>query len=208
MTYLDVIRKSADPAFGCDPDCRIVAWNAAAERLFGISAADAIGRPSHDLLNARDAFGNSFCGCVLQPLIRRGEMTRNQVLFYSSGSRPWVRVWMCMLAMPLPAGPGFVQLCFLKPLPSAEPEREALAEHGPSRRANGTRLDSVPGAEQLTTREAEVLQLMTEGSGVKETADALSISTATVRNHTQSLLRKLKVHSRLEAIALVLRHGT
>ena len=44
-----------------------------------------------------------------------------------------------------------------------------------------------------------------EGKGAKESAQALNVSTATVRNHIRALLRKLRVHSKLEAIALVLR---
>jgi DNA-binding NarL/FixJ family response regulator len=60
---------------------------------------------------------------------------------------------------------------------------------------------------QLTAREREILCLMARGEGTQALARRLFISTATVRNHTQSILTKLAVHSRLEAVALAFRSG-
>ncbi|HEY6211835.1 MAG TPA: PAS domain-containing protein, partial [Vicinamibacterales bacterium] len=42
------------PCLEQDGDGHITAWSAAAERLFGWSASDIIGRPSHDLVPARN----------------------------------------------------------------------------------------------------------------------------------------------------------
>ena len=60
---------------------------------------------------------------------------------------------------------------------------------------------------QLTARELEVLGLMAEGLGGPDIARRLGISTNTVRTHIQSILTKLQVHSRLEAVAFALRRG-
>ncbi len=46
----------------------------------------------------------------------------------------------------------------------------------------------------LTSREAEVLQLIAEGKANKETADELHISVKTVEKHRQSLMKKLDIH--------------
>jgi DNA-binding NarL/FixJ family response regulator len=51
----------------------------------------------------------------------------------------------------------------------------------------------------LTAREEEVLALLGEGLNSKGIAQALVITEATARNHIQSILNKLGVHSRLEA---------
>ena len=60
----------------------------------------------------------------------------------------------------------------------------------------------------LTPREIEVLQAMADGHSTARTADVLGISTATVRSHVKSLLGKLGLHSRVEAVSLILRsHG-
>lgn len=56
--------------------------------------------------------------------------------------------------------------------------------------------------DQLTVREREVLELLAEGLGRAEIADRLTLSQHTVRTHVQHLLRKLSLHSQLEASAL------
>lgn len=57
------------------------------------------------------------------------------------------------------------------------------------------------------TREIEVLVLLAEGKTMKEIAEAICTSVSTVRNHTQHVLIKLNVHSRLKAVALRRRFG-
>lgn len=52
----------------------------------------------------------------------------------------------------------------------------------------------------LTMREQEVLQLFSRGLSYREAADVLQISEHTIRDHVKSSYRKLKVHSRSEAI--------
>ncbi len=59
----------------------------------------------------------------------------------------------------------------------------------------------------LTTREREVLGLIAEGKSQKQIAVALGISVKTVGAHVQNLLSKLGLHSRVEAVALVVRAG-
>jgi len=54
---------------------------------------------------------------------------------------------------------------------------------------------------QITAREREVLHLFGAGFGTADVAARLEISPVTVRNHAQSILSKLGVHSRLEAVA-------
>jgi DNA-binding NarL/FixJ family response regulator len=61
--------------------------------------------------------------------------------------------------------------------------------------------------ERLTPREIEVLEALAEGLDGKEIARRLSISTTTERNHMASILAKLGVHSRLQALVFALRHG-
>ncbi len=53
----------------------------------------------------------------------------------------------------------------------------------------------------LTEREREILRLFARGLGTGAIAKRLAISPVTVRNHCQSILAKLRVHSRLAAVA-------
>jgi DNA-binding NarL/FixJ family response regulator len=59
----------------------------------------------------------------------------------------------------------------------------------------------------LTPREREVLSLLVDGYDPQRMAASLVISPETARTHVQRVLRKLGVHSRLEAIALVATTG-
>lgn len=53
----------------------------------------------------------------------------------------------------------------------------------------------------LTTRELEVLQLITDGMSNKEIAMYLKVELQTVKNHVHNILEKLKVRNRREAVA-------
>lgn len=61
--------------------------------------------------------------------------------------------------------------------------------------------------DRLTSQEQRVLLLLVRGADNRGMGEALGISPQTARTHVQHILRKLRVHSRLEAIAFVNRHG-
>ncbi len=52
----------------------------------------------------------------------------------------------------------------------------------------------------LTSREREVLRLLSEGCDSKTIATRLGLSVHTARDHVQSVLEKLDTHSRIEAV--------
>jgi DNA-binding CsgD family transcriptional regulator len=155
---------------------------------------------------------------VVGPLASRGEVVRHQYIHVPSATGAWLKVSLCTVALTR-SGPKGLHLHFLRPMDwhdadGSEPAGAGTtlrAAHAPNG-ANGHPHAAVPATPmpltrrwRLTSREVDVLSLMMEGKGAKETAQALDVSTATVRNHIRAILRKLRVHSKLEAIALVLR---
>ena len=54
--------------------------------------------------------------------------------------------------------------------------------------------------ETITSREAEVLYLMSQGKSGKEIAAELYISPQTVQRHAKNVYRKLDVHNKIEAL--------
>jgi DNA-binding NarL/FixJ family response regulator len=63
------------------------------------------------------------------------------------------------------------------------------------------------GAAELTYREAEVLRLVASGKSNKDIGGNLFISETTVKSHVKSILAKLNVLNRTEAIAAASRRG-
>lgn len=59
----------------------------------------------------------------------------------------------------------------------------------------------------LSAREIEVLDYIARGNSNKEIARALKISDQTVKNHITSILRKLAVNDRTQAVVYALRRG-
>jgi DNA-binding NarL/FixJ family response regulator len=59
----------------------------------------------------------------------------------------------------------------------------------------------------LSTREIEVLDCVAQGLSNKEVADALYITEQTVKNHMTSVLRKLEVTDRVQAVLFAVKHG-
>jgi DNA-binding NarL/FixJ family response regulator len=64
-----------------------------------------------------------------------------------------------------------------------------------------------PGGEQLSSRELEVLQLVSEGESNSEIASHLHISQATVKSHLVHIFDKLGVSDRTAAVTAALRRG-
>ena len=69
----------------------------------------------------------------------------------------------------------------------------STAEHGIGMR---------PVKSPLTTREWEVLDLLCAGDSTREISAKLFLSADTIYSHTKTILRKLGVHSRTDAIAI------
>jgi DNA-binding NarL/FixJ family response regulator len=73
----------------------------------------------------------------------------------------------------------------------------------PRSAATGGLLDSgIQGAELLTPREAQVLELLQDGAPNAEIANELSIGIETVRTHARHIYRKLGIGSRRELARL------
>lgn len=65
---------------------------------------------------------------------------------------------------------------------------------------------SPPPGSDLTEREREVLGLLIEGLNNTQIAGRLSVSPSTIKSHVSSILAKLGVASRTEAVSLALRN--
>ena len=63
------------------------------------------------------------------------------------------------------------------------------------------------GADGLSVRERQVLQLIAEGSSTKDIAAQLGISAKTVESHRSKLMRKLDIHDTAGLVRYAIRRG-
>jgi PAS domain S-box-containing protein len=199
------LERAGDGVFVIDAEGRLVSWNRAAERILGYSAREVIGRPCCEILAGHDEHDNLLCypGCHVRSLTAMGEAIQNFDMRVRTKAGPAVWVNVSVLVVKGASGQGrhgltvhiFHDVTATKELLTLVHERLATAGHQ----------DAAP-VETLTRREVEVLRLLATGVKTKEIADRLHVSEATVRNHVQHILIKLGAHTRLEAVALAMRH--
>ena len=67
--------------------------------------------------------------------------------------------------------------------------------------------DMIRRLDRLTPRELQILERLARGESTERVARELGLSKHTLRTHTQNVLTKLGVHSKLEAIVAAMRHG-
>jgi two-component system NarL family response regulator len=101
--------------------------------------------------------------------------------------------------------PRAVRLAYQgEPLLSAE-EVHRLLRHLRHRRSQDA--DEAQLLDRLTPRETQILQAMADGVPPEQIARTIGVANATLRTHIQNTLTKLRVHSKLEALAMAIRHG-
>jgi PAS domain S-box-containing protein len=204
---LDVLLDTADGAFAVDGDGRILLWNRSAESITGYKTGDVIGKSCCDVTRGRDPSGNLVCfkGCHVRTMAMRGEQPSNYdlVISHANGKKLWLDVSTVLVRNKEDKLQAHVHV-FRDVTSRRELEtylRRALGERFETLR------DPIEAMEKLTNRERAVLKLLASGLPTHTIAHRLSISRATVRNHTQNILNKLGVHSKLAAVALAYQHG-
>jgi PAS domain S-box-containing protein len=215
MDPLDVIARTNAAAFATDERGRITIWNNEAEELLGHPAAQVLGKNCHEILHGRDVFGNRFCDrqCPLNCMVDRHEPVQHFELDVRAESGEMIPASFSIMVLP---GPRPRQYTMIHILEKVDRSREVSAlvrrilteQHAPQVLApDGGKAASPPSppSPALTARELQVLRLLANGASTQHIADTLFISVTTTRNHVQNILRKLDVHSKLEAVSLALR---
>jgi NarL family two-component system response regulator LiaR len=88
---------------------------------------------------------------------------------------------------------------------AAHAGRSTLSPEAAQALVHATSQPPAPGID-LTERELEVLTLMVDGLNNTQIAARLTVSSSTVKSHVSSILAKLGVASRTEAVSLALRN--
>jgi DNA-binding CsgD family transcriptional regulator len=209
----DRITRGRQAIMAIDHSERVTAWNKPAERLFGLAARSVLGKRCYEVLGGRDAYGNLYChrACPIAhqarfspaepvhrfPLdVRAGQGGTKRVMvstFAVAASRPSLATVVHVLRKPDRdvSEPAFSSGNELAPpiLPQAHAVAEELL------------------ASRVTEREREILRCLAEGLQSEAIGKRLHITKVTVRNHVQTILRRLDVHTRLAAVKFARDHN-
>ncbi len=178
--------SSAEATFAVNDGGIIIAWNAAAERLLGYSAKRAVGARCHEIMHGLKPSGAPMCGpeCPVVESCKHGASARR-----------------FQMVVPRPDGTEVpVDVVTVTVYDEGEP----IAIHVLNE-ASSAQTPSEP--KPLTQPELSVLRLLVEGLGTEDIAQRLDISRESVRNRVRTLIAKLGVRSRVEAVVSAIRRG-
>jgi PAS domain S-box-containing protein len=209
-----MLAAAADGAFVINQDQTVLYWNQAAQNILGYPPSTVVGRPCYELLRGCNDKGQAVCHnqCRIMTTLQAGTAITNYDVVactHSGGSR-WINISILTTSSGPPQADTLIIHLFRDATEAHQNQQlvtqmfNAIDDYTIA----GTHSAAVPdaGQPQLTRREAEVLTLLARGYSTKEIGTALSITTATVRNHIQRILNTLQVHSRLEAVIYALEH--
>ena len=209
-----LLEHTADAAYTVTARGEICSWNAAAERLFGHSASDVLGRNIDELLEARDALGTEALAGGLEAATRHWDGESGGIASFDlevrtrSRGRIWVNVSTIVFDNQRTGRRLFVRL-------ARDITRRHTREELSNRVLEAARqlvafTDDAPDhtpVEPLSEQELRILRLFADGSNPATIARTLRISAQTLRNHLHRINRKLRTHNRLEAVTHARRRG-
>jgi PAS domain S-box-containing protein len=216
------LSRTSDGAFIINEQHQIIFWNQAAQMILGYTAEEATSRQCYKVLGGRDEQGRTLCQryCRVAISALQGDTLPNMDVY--ALNKDSAGRWINVTTFAFPTGERglghvIVHLFrdttqkksnehFVEEIVAATRERRNENER-PGFSTTPAEFPPDPGFDALTPRERQVLLLLAHGLGTDEMANMLSISPATTRNHIQSILGKLRVNSRLEAVAYAYQHG-
>jgi len=210
----EALRDAADGAFVIDEDLRILYWNKAAEAILGFDSEDVADRLCYQMLHGYDEGKRLICKarCQVAKMASMSRPVPNYDLHVTTkgGDNRWLNMSVFTYQLNSTYGKKVVVHLFhdLKHKDVDEKVLNHLVEVV-NRYQDVPQKNSdliIPLLEELTPREREILTLLAKGNGTRDIAELLSISINTVRNHIQHILEKLQVHTRLEAVAIAIKH--
>ena len=203
-----VVEGTSDCAFAVDGGGQIVAWNHAAESVFGLSPAEAIGKMCCEIVRGVDECG-AVCSkhCIVRQAVERNQPPKNFDLQVETATgKQW-----CNLSLLIVEEDSSVLPCVIHIVRQTDVQKRLellvrdflITSTGLSAEQAVALITSARAAAheaKLSDREVEVLHLLAQGYTTTCIADQLCISRTTVHNHIQHILGKLDAHTRLEAI--------
>lgn len=214
MELFALLERTADASYTVSGDGTICSWNAAAERLFGYAAEEVIGRNVDDVLDARDILGTDALAGGADAAARQWDATTAGIPAFDleirtrRADRIWINVSTIVVENQRTGRRLFVRLA--RDVDHRRRKEALLGQMLAAARQvvaiNEEASDHSP-VEVLSGQEKTILSLFAEGRNSAAIARKLKISPQTLRNHLHHINRKLRTHTRLEAVTHAQRRG-
>jgi PAS domain S-box-containing protein len=209
-----LLEHTADAAYTVTTDGEICSWNDAAERLFGHPGAEVVGRNIDEVFGARDALGTEALAGGTEAATRQWDPASGGIADFDleldtrAAGRIWVNVSTIVFDNARTGRRLFVRLA--RDITERR-RKEALltsmmdvAREVLSLAADESEL---PPVEPISEQERRILTQFAQGRSAAAIARSLNISPQTLRNHLHNINRKLRTHTRLEAVTHAQRRG-
>lgn len=204
----DLVSSTADAAFAVDGAGLIVAWNRAAETLFGLKADEVTGRSCGSIIQGMDECG-PVCSsdCAIRQATQKHHPVGNfDLLIQTADGQQWCNISVLIAEENSSTAPYAIHI--VRPIDVRKKleiaMRDFLVREAHLPQDQLTKIKSAnrapARATDLSEREIEIIRLLAKGTTTVGIASQLHISRVTVNNHIQHILRKLGAHTRLEAI--------
>ncbi|HJT71758.1 MAG TPA: PAS domain S-box protein [Terriglobales bacterium] len=201
----DLLKGTADAAFVVTREGEICSWNAAAERLFGYTAKEALHKTCYELLHGRGALGTPVCEahCDIWRAASHSENVANFDLevMTQGGRRFWVNLSSIIYRN---SRTGRSLIVHLARDISEQKAREGMLQKMIEMSRAVAQMPETPGnlppVSPLSEHEIEILRLFAQGKNSAEIAKTQGITLPTLRNHLHHINLKLRTHNRLEAV--------
>lgn len=211
-----LLEHTADAAYSVTAGGVVRSWNAAAERLFGHPARSVLGRDINAVLDARDDLGTPALagGTAAATRPTQRSLAGKSIPHFDlevrtrSGERIWINVSTIVYDAPRTRERLFVRL--VRDITVRRQREQVSTRLLQAARGVVSLAEVAPDAapvDTLTEQERRILRLFAQGRNPAAIIRRLDISAQTLRNHLHHINRKLRTHSRLEAVTHALQRG-
>ena len=204
---LEFLDETADAAFSVNQQGEICSWNAAAEKLFGYSASEAIGKSCYGLLQCRGSLGITLCTREFYARQATAEHCRIPNFDLEVTVRSGRRIWVDLSTLVFKDGRTHPRLIVHLSRNITERKHNEDLLHKMLQLSkqiiaisDGNGIGRPAPVSPLSEQEQSVLRLFSDGKNSAEIAQELGISLQTLRNHLHHVNDKLGTHNRLQAV--------
>ena len=208
---LEFLEQTADAAFCVTGQSEICSWSAAAEKLFGYSSSEAIGKSCNRLLQGRGSLGAK--GCTPEFYARQVAVDGATVPNFDLEVRvrSGRRIWVDLSTLIFKDGRTHPRLVVHLARDITKRKQEEQLLHGMLQiskqivamsggNGNGNGAGHLVPVSRLSEQEQSILRRFSDGKNSSEIARSLGITLQTLRNHLHHVNEKLGTHNRLQAV--------